>query len=524
MILFYKTKNEFYQTKGILTFIFLLFLSINAFGGFIDSNNPKISLNVTNVSLELVLSKIEAQSDYTFFYESNSIDLNRLITIKITNESIELVLPKIFDQKKVSYSIVKHQIILKKIISYTIKGILVNKTNNKIIPYCSISLMNSSIRTSSNELGEFEIKTTSLPAKVIFSHHSYQKRIITITNIKFKLTIPLTSLENVLDEIVIKTVIPKKRERYAADLAKKAYKRILSASRKNKNTYAKAFYRQKSKNDNEYTEFFEIFFDLHYNINGIKQWNIIQGRYALKRNSINNKNFTLFSRILKSTQPKINDLIFPLNENVENYYTVNLVKTFILDSSKIAVIKFTPIKGKKLSANTRKTFSNGSSKELPIFEGEAYINTSNYDLLKMNYHIHNDKIKLIRLKEKNAARKNHKLSYEITFRKDPFNSLVIDYIKVDQEFDYYKDEKFITRLSSTSNLTFFEYYTNTSTRKRMRKQFNRRYSDWQKLNLIGYNNEFWENNPMVKRTPIEKKVIADFEKRNKFQFIKKPKQ
>lgn len=524
MILFYKTKNKFYQTKGISTFIFLFFLSISAFGSFTDSNNPKISLNVTNVTLELVLSKIEAQSDYTFFYESNSIDLDRLITIKITNESIDLVLPKIFNQKKISYSIVKHQIILKKIISYTIKGILVNKTNNKVIPYCSISLMNSSIRTSSNELGEFEIKTTFLPAKLIFSHLSYKERTITVTNIKTKLTITLASLENVLDEIVIKAVSSnRKNDRYAFNLVKKAYERILFTSRKNKNTYAKAFYRHKSKNDNKYTEFFEIFFDLHYNINGIKQWNIIQGRYALKRNSINNKNFTLFSRILKSTQPKTNDIVFPLNPDAENYYKVDLVRTFILDSTKIAVIKFTPIKGKKIAPYAVKPFST-SSKELPIFEGEAYINTSNYDVLKINYSIHNDKIKLIRLKERNATRKNHKLSYEITFRKNSFNSLVIDYIKVDQEFDYYKGEKFITHLSSTSNLTFFEYYTNTSTRKRMRKQFRKRYSDWEKLNLVGYDKEFWLNNPIVKRTPIEKKVIADFEKQNKFQFIKKSKQ
>lgn len=517
----YKSRRKFYQIKSILFFSVFIFLHTTVYGNSIESDITKISLNVRNLPLEQVLSKIESQSDYTFFYKNSSIDLNRLLTIKVTNESIELVLLKIFNQKEVSYRIINNQIILKKIISYTIKGTLINKTSGRAIPYCSVSLMNSSIRTSSNELGEFEIKTISLPAKLIFSHNSYKKGITTISDIKPNLIIKLVSLENVLDEIVIKTVIPKKKDRHALNLAKNAYKRILLTSRKNKNNYAKAFYRQKSKNDNEYTEFIEIFYDLHYNTNGVKQSEIIQGRYALERNSINNKNFTLFSKILKSAQPKFNNLIFPLNQNIEDYYTVNLVKTFVLDGAEIAVIKFTPIKGKKLSAYSAETFSNGSNKELPIFEGEAYINTSNFDLLKINYRIQNDKIKLIRLKDKNAARKNHKLSYEITFRKNSLNSLVIDYIKVDQEFDYYKNEKLITHLSTTSNLTFFEYYTNTSARKRMRRQFSRRYSDWQKLSLIGYDNEFWENNPMVKRTPIEKKVIADFEKRNKFQFVKK---
>ena len=42
---------------------------------------------------------------------------------------------------------------------------------------------------------------------------------------------------------------------------------------------------------------------------------------------------------------------------------------------------------------------------------------------------------------------------------------------------------------------------------------------WEKLNEIGYNNKFWKNNPIIKRTPVEKEVIADFEDKDAFESI-----
>ena len=96
--------------------------------------------------------------------------------------------------------------------------------------------------------------------------------------------------------------------------------------------------------------------------------------------------------------------------------------------------------------------------------------------------------------------------------------MVIDYIKIDQEFDYYNQDVFQTNVKSSSNLTFFEYYQPTS-KKRLGVQFRRGKSDWQKLNQIGYNEKFWSENPIVKRTPSEEKIITSFEVDNAFENI-----
>ena len=80
---------------------------------------------------------------------------------------------------------------------------------------------------------------------------------------------------------------------YAYNLVSKAYYKIYG--RNNRSHYGKAFYRQISKNGDEYSELYEMFYDTRYSLNGVEEWAIQEGRYALKLSSadsfIYNKNF-----------------------------------------------------------------------------------------------------------------------------------------------------------------------------------------------------------------------------------------
>ncbi len=384
--------------------------------------------------------------------------------------------------------------------NYTIQGKTIDKKTGETIPFCSITLDGTQTGTSSNELGEFEIKVDTLPAKLVFHHVSYQKQFVIITDSKKEIVVQLSPLVNILDEVVIENS-KNKTDLHAINLAKKAFKKLhfLSLSKKK---FGKAFYRQKTKSDNTYTEFSEIIFDIRYDLNGINNWGILEGRYALKEASINNKNFTRLSQILKSFQPDTDDLIFPLHKKLEEFYDVRIVDVFKDKNDRITVLSFKPYKYIKT----------------PIFIGEAYINSTTDELLKISGTIVKDDFEFIKFTDKNAHKENYELSFDITFKKTTNEEVVIDYIKVDQTFDYFKDEKILTKITTTSNLTFFEYYTPTS-RKKLGGQFNQNDSDWQKLNKIAYNKEFWENNPIVKRTPVEKEVIAAFEQNNAFESI-----
>jgi TonB-dependent SusC/RagA subfamily outer membrane receptor len=487
--------------KAILFLLVLGFASSGLMAKSTLLKEQKISLDLKEVSLSEVLFKIESITDFRFFYKNDDVDLDRKVTIKVNKASIKMVLSKLFKNGNLDFYIVQHQIILKKSYlrhqkKYKIQGRVIDKETGEGVPFCNIVIGNTYTGTSSNELGGFVIYLESLPSTLVFTHINYQGQVVTVSKTA-DIVVELSPLTHTLKEVTLQT---KGNDGYAVALANKAFQKISKLSYSQK--YGRALYRQKAKNGKNYSEFLEIIFDIRYNTAGIEDWEIIEGRYALKKNSINNKNFTLLSRLVKSFQPDTNDLIFPLRTNLENFYKVRVLDVMSKTNNKIAVLQFTP---RRLD-------------DVPIFKGKVYINTRTYDVLKVTGTIVRDDIKLIRLTKKHSSKKNYTLSYEMVFKKDPILNLVIDYIKVDQEFDYYEEKRFQTHLSSTSNLSFFQYYTPTK-RIKLGNRFKRNSSDWERLNKIGYDEEFWEANPIVKRTPIEKEVIDAFEKDNIFESI-----
>lgn len=380
-----------------------------------------------------------------------------------------------------------------------LQGKVIDAVTKKIIPYSSIRILNTSTGTSSNDDGEFELKTKKLPIELIISHIGYQEQKIKVTKKNTELLIKLMPLNITLDEVLVKNNASTSNL-YAVSLAQKAYYKVIQSSKKTK--YGKAYYRQKSKINNQYTELSEIIYDVKFDTDGIINWDIIEGRYALKQEGINNRNYTFFSRVFRSLQPDTKDLIFPLSEDMNFLYTIDLVEKIESNSGTIQVLSFKPTKKYKT----------------PITVAEVYINQKTNEIVKIVGKIRNNKINFIKLTNKKASMKDQTIHYEMVFKKLAPYGLVIDYIKVDQEFDYYVDAIFKTRMTSTSNLFFYEYYSPVK-EKKLGKQFKSTISDWEKLDRIGYNKDFWENNPIVKRTPIEKEVIQAFEKNNAFESI-----
>ena len=385
--------------------------------------------------------------------------------------------------------------IIKNKSDYTIQGKTFDSKTGEIIPFCSITILNSFIGTSSNELGEFEIKVKTIPATLIFTHINYEKQTITIKD-KFELTIKLKPLVFELNEVTISN----KKDFYAYELAKKVFRKTDIDRKKRK--FGKAYYRQKSKNGKQYSEFSEIIYDINHSSEGIHEWDILEGRYALKGGMVNNRNYTLLSRVLKSFQQNSEDLIFPFRDNIDYFYNVKVIEKTITKEGPIVLLDFKPY----------------SKIKSPILEAEAYVNSKTNELLKITATLKHDDFAAVKLKEKSASKKNYILTYEMAFKKDSVYGLVMDYMKVNQEFDYYKKDSLITHVSSSSNLSFFEYYKPNS-RRRFGRQFSNNKSDWQKLNAIGYNKGFWEENAIVKRTPIENDIIKSFEKNNAFESI-----
>jgi TonB-linked SusC/RagA family outer membrane protein len=74
----------------------------------------KIAVEYEKVALKEVISKIEDQSDYTFFYNNNLVDENTVISIKASSDKINHILNKVLKGTGISYEILNNKVILYK--------------------------------------------------------------------------------------------------------------------------------------------------------------------------------------------------------------------------------------------------------------------------------------------------------------------------------------------------------------------------------------------------------------------------
>ncbi len=76
------------------------------------SQVAKVSLDIENRSLELVMDEIEKQSEFYFIFNQKQIDVNRVVSIKEKDELITDILPALFKGTNVNYLVIDRKILL----------------------------------------------------------------------------------------------------------------------------------------------------------------------------------------------------------------------------------------------------------------------------------------------------------------------------------------------------------------------------------------------------------------------------
>ncbi len=383
----------------------------------------------------------------------------------------------------------------------SLRGRITDASTGDPIPFASIAIADLYKGTSSNLRGEFLLKLDSLPVRLIFSHISYHKQEIQVDSPEY-FEVRLTPGEILLDTLVIED---EEKGEYAYELLYRALNVAVQHSRDW--DYGLAFYRQTSQNTEDYSELYEIFYDTRFSSQGIVDWAIQEGRYAMKTgygaiDFVYNKNFTLLTRLVTMFQPQTDKFVMPVNENVRDLYDVRVRGLTDIQGRKVAVIDFTP----------------REDIYIPAMEGTIYIDIDTYEILKLHGAIRNDNLELVALNNPMGTWKNLVLEFEAAF-KPMDEKLYLDYITVTQSFDYFIDNVYHHPVKTTSFLTYYEYYKPDKFKRlggRIIRYGNR---DRDMLDRIGYNRRFWEDNPIVMRTPVEEEVISSFEAQNAFGSI-----
>jgi TonB-dependent SusC/RagA subfamily outer membrane receptor len=384
---------------------------------------------------------------------------------------------------------------------YRISGKVVDDSTKSVIPYASVAISGLNLGTSTNIDGEFQIRVDSLPTGLIFSHVSYDKKEILVQAPDY-ITISLTPRKVILEELVIKE---SDRTDFPYRLLEQAYHTALNKSREWK--YGLAYYRQTSKNAEDFSELYEIFYDTRYSSKGILEWDIQEGRYAMKTEKayeeyVFNKNFTLLSRVVTMFQPATDKFILPVNENVRDYYNLYISELLDFEGRKVAVVNFAP----KEEINT------------PIMSGRLFIDIDSHDILKLEGQIRHDNLDIIALTNPKGSWKDYVLNIDAAYKISE-DEIFLDYISMHQSFDYYVEERFVRPVETNSFLAYYEYYTPEKPKRLGGRLMRLKKSDREILDRIGYNKRFWEENPIVKRTPVEDGIISSFETANAFGTI-----
>lgn len=368
---------------------------------------------------------------------------------------------------------------------------MVDSLNNEPIAFTHISFPKSSRGVVSNENGEFIIEAAELPIEINISHVAYLNKKITLTA-DTDTTITLSPNVRMLEEIVV--------DAGAFNLANKIFQQLKD---KHLNVYyGKAFYRQVAVHDTIPTEFIEAFYDLSIRYDGINKVAVEQARFARKvgdpdqqmylkfRNfSYLSTGFNLYAEANSSSVGR------PFGEDFFNTYHFSISKKYFKGGEEFVVLDFKP----------------GNNPQNLMGAGNVVYNKSRGKIMKYTMTLNNALGADEDLSEANPGLTLLEPGYKwiISFDEDhPYPSLI-------QVFFTYKLKQNTGIADSQIQSNFLVYEQTTKPSKKLRT-VEKYAEDVSIFENAKYRSKFWKDNPIIKRTPAENKVIKTFEDQNAF--------
>lgn len=178
----------------------------------------QVSMKKSNVPLSSVIKELEKESGYTFFYNDDQINLEKRISIDVTDAPLEVVLNQLFGNTEYTYRIVNNQIVISKIVnalervaakntasqqkSITVKG-TVNDTHGEPVIGASVVEAGTTNGTVTDFDGNFSLTMSGKDKRLLISYIGYATKKITLKEGQTSLNITLEEDSELLDEVVV---------------------------------------------------------------------------------------------------------------------------------------------------------------------------------------------------------------------------------------------------------------------------------------------------------------------------------
>jgi len=179
-----------------------------------------ISLTEKNVSLEKVLSKIEKQSGYTFWYKTDVIKQSYKVSLDVKELNLDNTLELCFKNLPITYNIVQKTIVLSAKTAIRSAGTVqvdpvvitgkVTDSHGVSLPGATVKVKGTNISTSTDVNGSFRITVADKSAVLVVSFIGYNVREIVVGD-QSSITVILAPSSNELNSVVV-TALGIKRE------------------------------------------------------------------------------------------------------------------------------------------------------------------------------------------------------------------------------------------------------------------------------------------------------------------------
>ncbi|NJB82716.1 TonB-linked SusC/RagA family outer membrane protein [Wenyingzhuangia aestuarii] len=175
--------------------IYLFLFSLIQINATTYSQDTKISLKLTDVSVEKVLDEIETKTEFKVLYSSDEVDYAKIVSVNVVETKVSDILNTIFSNTNISYDLVDKQIVLftseNKTIhtkttnniaqqqqTRTVLGSVTDK--NGVVPGVNVVVKGTNKGAMTDFDGNYSITVSGPSDVLVFSYVGYETKEVTV--------------------------------------------------------------------------------------------------------------------------------------------------------------------------------------------------------------------------------------------------------------------------------------------------------------------------------------------------------
>jgi len=173
--------------------------------------DKEISLNIQNLTLEQALREIARETGLRLSYRGDIMVGEKTVSLQENSISVSEALTTVLENTGLDYKFSQNgylliteaeELMVEQIFQDTVRGTVVDAQTGESLPGVNIVVEGTTIGTTTNIDGEFELSVPSLDVTLVFSYIGYDRLVVGIEG-RTELSIELTSDVQVLDDLVV---------------------------------------------------------------------------------------------------------------------------------------------------------------------------------------------------------------------------------------------------------------------------------------------------------------------------------